>query len=848
MNCPANKPHFSQRAGHPRGNAIVVTLVVLAVVAIAIYVGIKIIGGMLSASNDQNVQWQFTTVERKPFQHVVIEQGDIESSSNVEVECTVRSRNSSGVQIIWVIAEGERVINPTSATVSGIVTMVSERVGNECTITVETEDGNAVDHLAFFAATTEVLVEVGEEVSSGALLTADKLVELDSSALEDEENRQQIAVNQASSALISANASVEKAVIARKEYLEGTFRQDVQLMSSEILVQEENVNRAKDNFKFSTRLAAQGFLTEQQLKADEFAVQKSEIDLNLAMGRLKTLEEITKQKMLVGFDSDIETARASQDTAQKNLVEEQAELKLIGQQIVNCLVYAPAGGQVVHANKQSSRSGSEFIVEPGATVRERQTIIYLPDTDKMQVKAKVNEGRVPYVRVGQAVKVKVGALEGQELDGIVEKVNPYAEPTGYFSSGVKEYATFIRIIDPPTTIRTGMSAEVSIYVKSENNALQVPVQVLHEESTELYCLVWSNAEGEEIFTDDNGREFSVAVRELSFDTSNEKTLVVSGGLKEKERVVRNPRLHEDILNRLVYNHRAQWLLDQLDSNGDKMLTREELEANKFETILETIIDAVMVTDSSDGTGELTLSDMELGDGQLELKELAVFVEDGELYVNFKKQYLFAKGADKIVGTQDADKDQALNQGEFDKLTASIRDASAGDGTSLKKMVEDYGQYEIKESMLQVLGSASLADVDQNSNKLVGWYEMKRYLQTATLKKASSEASSQPSGGGQRQAAGGGAGRRPGGGDPAQAAKRMMESYDKDKDGKLSAEEAAAAPFLARFDTNKDGEITSQEVSDSIKKAQAAGGGGEGQRSGGQRSGAGGGQPRGGGGQ
>ncbi len=842
MNCPASKPSFPQRACHPRGNAVVVALVVLAVVAIAIYFGIKIIGGMFSASNDQNVQWQFTTVERKPFQHVVIEQGDIESSSNVEVECTVRSRNSSGVQIIWVIDEGSRVINPTPATVSGIVTTVSERVGNECTITVETEDGNAVDHLALFASTTEVLVEVGEEVSSGALLAADKLVELDSSALEDEENRQQIAVNQASSSLISANASVEKAVIARKEYLEGTFRQDVQLMSSEILVQEENVNRAKDNFKFSTRLAAQGFLTEQQLKADEFAVQKSEIDLNLAMGRLKTLEEITKQKMLVGFDSDIETARASQDTAQKNLVEEQAELQLIGQQIVNCLVYAPAGGQVVHANKQSSRSGSEFIVEPGATVRERQTIIYLPDTDKMQVKAKVNEGRVPYVRVGQAVKIKVGALEGQELDGVVEKVNPYAEPTGYFSSGVKEYATYIRILDPPTTIRTGMSAEVSIFVKSENNALQVPVQVLHEESSELYCLVWSRGKGEEIFTDDNGREFSVAVRELAFDTSNEKTLIVSGGLKEKERVVRNPRLHEDILNRLVYNHRAQWLLDQLDSNDDKMLTREELEANKFEAILETIIDAVMVTDSSDGTGELTLSDMELGDGQLELKELAVFVEDGELYVNFKKQYLISKGADKIVGTQDADKDQSLNQGEFDKLTASIKEASAGDGTSLKKMAEDYGQYEINKTMLQVLGMASLADVDQNSNKLVGWYEIKRYLQTATLQKASSAAASQPRGGG------GGAGRRPGGGDPAQGAKRMMDSFDKDKDGKLSAEEAAAAPFLARFDTNKDGEITSQEVSAGIKKAQAAGGGGEGQRSGGQRSGGGGGQPKGGGGQ
>ncbi len=827
MNCQASKQRFSRRAGHPRGNAIVVTLVVLAVVALAIYFTVKIIGGMFSTSNDQNVQWQFTTVERKPFQHVVIEQGDIESSSNVEVECTVRSRNSSGVQIIWVIDEGERVINPTPATVSGIVTTVSERVNNECTITVETEDGNAVDHRALFADTTQVLVEVGEEVSSGTILAADKLVELDASALEDEENRQQIAVNQANSSLISANASVEKAVIARQEYLEGTYRQDVQLMNSEILVQEENVNRAKDNFKFSTRLAAQGFLTEQQLKADEFAVQKSEIDLNLAMGRLKTLEEITKQKMLVGFDSDIETAKASQDTAQKNLVEEQAELELIRQQIVNCMVYAPAGGQVVHANKQSSRSGSEFIVEPGATVRERQTIIYLPDTDRMQVKAKVNEGRVPYVRVGQPVKIKVGALEGQELDGVVEKVNPYAEPTGYFSSGVKEYATYIRILDPPTTIRTGMSAEVSIFVKSENNALQVPVQVLHEESTELYCLVWSNGEGEETFMDDSGREFSVNVRELAFDTSNEKTLVVSGGLKEKERVVRNPRLHEDILNRLVYTHRAQWLLDQLDSNGDLMLTREELEANKFETLLETIIDAVMVTDSSDGTGEMSLSNMELGDGQLELKELAVFVEDGELYVNFKKQYLLSKGADKIIGTQDADKDQSLDQDEFDKLTASIREAATGDGTALKTMAEDYGQYDIKETMLQVLGEASLADVDQNSNKLVGWYEIKRYMQTATLQKASSKAGSQSSGGNRRNAGtGGGAGRRPGGGDPSQIIGFIMTRYDTDKDGSLSSSEIKATSDPSRLqaaDADKDGMVTKAELIEMMKKAAPAGG-------------------------
>ncbi|MFP6650150.1 MAG: efflux RND transporter periplasmic adaptor subunit, partial [Pirellulaceae bacterium] len=567
-------------------------------------------------------------------------------------------------------------------------------------------------------------------------------------------------------------------------------------------------------------------------------------------------------KMLVGFDSDIETARASQDTAQKNLVEEESELKLIRQQIVNCMVYAPAGGQVVHANKQSSRSGSEFIVEPGAMVRERQTIIYLPDTDRMQVKAKVNEGRVAYVRVGQQVKIKVGALEGQELDGVVEKVNPYAEPTGYFSSGVKEYATYIRILDPPATIRTGMSAEVSIFVQSENNALQVPVQVLHEENTELYCLVRS-AKNENVFVDKLNREFSVEVRELEFETSNEKTLVVSGGLNEKEKVVRNPRLHEDILNRLVYNYRAQWLLDNLDSNKDNQLTREELGANKFETVVETIIESIMLVDGSNAEG-LALSAEEFGDGNLVRDELAVFVEDGDLYVAFKNKYIASLGADKLVASQDSDKDDALNQEEFGKLTASIQ-ASSEEGNSLKTLSDEYKPYNIKESMLQSLGQASFVDLDENSNQSVGWYEMGRYLQSSKLRTIPKPSS----GGSGGSVAGGGAGRpagesgrpgaggsgRPGGGesgrsggggggDPSQFIGFMMDRMDTDKDGVISKSEIDASSNpdqLREADTDGDGSITKEELLESVKKRMAAGGG---QRAGGQRKG--GGQSKGGG--
>ena len=115
-----------------------------------------------------------------------------------------------------------------------------------------------------------------------------------------------------------------------------------------------------------------------QLRADQFRVKQSEVALNLALQKLETLREITQKKMLIGFDADIETAEATLAADEDNLNEEELKLKDIEEQIANCNIVAPEAGQVVHSNKFSSRGGSaEFVVEPGAMVRQRQVIIRL---------------------------------------------------------------------------------------------------------------------------------------------------------------------------------------------------------------------------------------------------------------------------------------------------------------------------------------------------------------------------------------------------------------------------------------------------------------------------------------
>ncbi|GIW91091.1 MAG: hypothetical protein KatS3mg109_1523 [Pirellulaceae bacterium] len=408
-------------------------------------------------------------VRRGPFEHVVLEQGEVESSNNIEIQCEVKSRNSAGTAILWVIPEG---------------TVVQE---------------------------------------------GDKLVELDSSALENELKQQRILVNSALAAKISAESALEQAMVAKQEYLEGTFAQEEKLIQSEILVAEEKLSRARETAKYSERLAALGFQTTLQLRADQFAVEQAQVELELAKNKLKTLREITKKKMLIQFDADIEAARAQVQATTSSYQEEMQKLLEIEEQIAKCHIYAPAPGVVVYANEYSSRGNAEFIVQPGTMVRERQTIIRLPDPTQMRVRAKINEARIPLVKEGMPVAIRVAALDDIVLSGVVTKVNKYAEPTSWFSSQVKEYATFVQILDPPPGLRNGMTAEVRIFVDRRSDALQVPVSALYEHKGRLFCLV------------QQGDKFQT--RLVQIEAANDKTAVVVSGLEEGDVVVLNPRTH-----------------------------------------------------------------------------------------------------------------------------------------------------------------------------------------------------------------------------------------------------------------------------------------------------------------
>ena len=67
-------------------------------------------------------------------------------------------------------------------------------------------------------------------------------------------------------------------------------------------------------------------------------------------------------------------------------------------QIAACKIRSSQDGQVVYANVKDGRSSEKVVIMEGASVRERQAIINLPDLDNMKVSARIHESRISMIQ------------------------------------------------------------------------------------------------------------------------------------------------------------------------------------------------------------------------------------------------------------------------------------------------------------------------------------------------------------------------------------------------------------------------------------------------------------------
>lgn len=393
----------------------------------------------------------------------VVEDGNVESANNVEVKCQV----AGGSSILWIIPDGS-------------------------------------------------------EVKKG-----DKLVELDKAQLEEQINQQRITYEKARSAVTQAEKDYAVAEISVQEYLEGVYKKAVQDADAQISIAQENLRSAQNSLAYTERMFRKGYVSLLDLESAQFGVQRAQLELDSAKTAKEVLEKFTKVKTLEDLQSKVETAKAKMESEKAAFALEEARLKRLEAQIANCVITSPADGMVVWANdpfrgRFGGQQGPQ--IEEGAQVRERQTILRIPDLTKMQVKVAVHESKVESVKRGMPARIKI---QDRILQGYVESVANQPEPTSFFSASVKEYATIVRIDGEATGLKPGMTAEVEILIDHLSDVLKIPVAAVVEQGGKHYCWVKT------------GDAFQR--RELVLGKSNDEFVEVKDGLVDGDQVALNPR-------------------------------------------------------------------------------------------------------------------------------------------------------------------------------------------------------------------------------------------------------------------------------------------------------------------
>ncbi len=366
----------------------------------------------------------------------------------------------------------------------------------------------------------------GSRVKAG-----DVVCKLDSSSYEDEEKAQQIRFLQAKSYLEQAISMLEVAKISLEEYRDGIYPQDQQLVRHYMETCELEKERLERNLKWSEDMLKKNFRTAFQVKGDALALEQASIALSEAHGMFARLVKQTGPKILKSLEANVRAIESDKLTQEASFSLEKQRLERIRRNIEHCTVKAPGDGIVVYANQSLYFGLVNINIDQGVTLRQDQPIFNLPDSQRMRVKARINESKISVVHAGQPVLIEIEAYPGRPLRGVVSEVMPISIPL--LLSDVRIYFANVDILDSFDDLRPGLSARLIFQVESRRSVTRVPVESIRWVNERPYVALYDRSAAQEGGQPWRWQPIQIGLSDLSFAE-------VLGGLKVGDRVVSQP--------------------------------------------------------------------------------------------------------------------------------------------------------------------------------------------------------------------------------------------------------------------------------------------------------------------
>jgi HlyD family secretion protein len=408
-------------------------------------------------------------------------------------------------------------------------------------------------------ATILFLVAEGTQVKEG-----DLLVRLDASTLENDLTAQRIKWEQANAAYIQAektkeiqislNASTEDkakvdlaiATADVSKYEKGDWLIKKEQAESDIKLAEADLANAQQKLDDTIELYKLDFAAKSDQDIDQFARDQRKVKLTMTKRQLDVMLEFEFNRQMMQLTSLMKQdeaelqrvkLRAVADMAQKeaDLHSKQATLDLekkklddLEEQLKNTIIKAPSAGLVVYPGNQGGMGGmgrsDRDRVEEGATVREHQLLISLPDTSEMTVVVSVHESSIDKVRVGQPAEVAIDAISDKAFVGKVTFIAPLPDSQNqWLNPDLKIYRCEITLGGDTAVLRPGMSASTEIVIDEINDAIAVPLHAVRRRGDHYFCYV-------------QGPEEKALIKEVKIGLHNDQHVAVSEGLNEGDKV------------------------------------------------------------------------------------------------------------------------------------------------------------------------------------------------------------------------------------------------------------------------------------------------------------------------
>lgn len=224
---------------------------------------------------------------------------------------------------------------------------------------------------------------------------------------------------------------------------------------------------------------------ENQITSDQSTITTQGLAVQVAQQNLKpSSTTINSDKSAIAQDeASIAQGKVSlvQDQAsitQNELTVEQDEKALQETQLVALIsgtVTAVNGsvGQVVSGGGSStadSTTSSSTSTTGSSTSGSSSALISIQGLQQFQVVASFAEADAIKIEAHQTATITLPALPNDEIKGVVTSIAPVSTVV----SNVVTYPVTISLIDPPASLKEGMTSEVSVIVQTASNVLELP--------------------------------------------------------------------------------------------------------------------------------------------------------------------------------------------------------------------------------------------------------------------------------------------------------------------------------------------------------------------------------------